>query len=252
MMRKIFHFTLLVALLSPGLVSGSPSPAGPPTAAEILEKNAAARGGRQAWKAVETMTMSGKLEAGGTQNTQLPFVLKLKRPRKSRMELEFRGQTAVQVYDGTNGWKLRPFLNRKDVEAYTPEELKAANLQAGLDGPLMDALARGYPVELEGTQSVEGRKAYNLKITGKDGQVRHVWVDAETFLELMIEGTPRQLDGKPHHVNTYLRDYRTVNGLKIPYVIETSVDGVKRTEKIQIEEVVVNPTLQDSLFTKPS
>lgn len=251
-MCKILRFMLLVALINPGLSSGGPLAAGQPTVAEILEKNAAARGGLQAWKAVRTLTMSGKLEAGGTQNVQLPFVLKLKRPRKSRMELEFQGRTAVQVYDGANGWKVRPFLNRKDVEPYTDEELKAAALQADLDGPLMDALARGYAVGLDGTQSVEGRKAYNLKITYKDGQVRHVWVDAESFLELMIEGTPRRLDGKYHHVNTYLRDYRTVSGLKIPYEIETAVDGIKTTEKIRMEEVVVNPNLQDSLFTKPS
>jgi outer membrane lipoprotein-sorting protein len=252
MMRKMFLFFLLAPLMNPGCVSGSSSPAGELTAAQILEKNAAARGGLQAWKAVQTMTMSGKLEAGGTQNVELPFVLRLKRPRKSRMELDFRGQAAVQVYDGTNGWKVRPFLNRKDVEPYTLEELKAATQQSDLDGPLMDAVARGYPVELEGTQTVEGHKAYNLKITRKDAQVRHVWIDADTFLELKIEGTPRQLDGKYRPVNTYLREYRTVNGLKIPYVIETAVDGVKQTEKIHIEEVVINPSLQDSLFTKPS
>lgn len=251
MMRRMFHFAV-VALLSVGFAAASPSSPDQPTAAEILQKNAVARGGLQAWKAVQTLTMTGKLEAGGTQNVQLPFVLKLKRPRKSRMELEFRGQTAVQAYDGINGWKVRPFLNRKDVEPYTAEELKAATQQADLDGPLMEAIARGYVVQIEGTQPVEGRKAYNLKITRKDGQDQHVWVDAETFLELMIEGTPRRLDGKEHKVKTYMRDYRTVNGLTIPYVVETAVDGVKQTEKIRIEQVVINPGLQDSLFTKPS
>lgn len=251
MLRKRY-FLLSVILLSPLFVSSNPSPTSQPPVAEILEKGAAARGGLQAWKAVETLTMSGKLDAGGTQNVQLPFVLKLKRPRKSRMELEFRGQTAVQVYDGVNGWKMRPFLNRKDVEPYTAEELKAATEQADLDGPLMEAVTRGYVVEVEGTQPVKGRKAFNVKITRKDGQVRHVWVDTETFLELMIEGTPRRLDGKYHNVSTYMSDYRTVNGLKIPYLIETAVEGVKQTEKIQIDQVVVNASLQDSLFTKPN
>ena len=30
----------------------------------------------------------------------------------------------MQVYDGTQGWKLRPFLNRHEVETMTAEELK--------------------------------------------------------------------------------------------------------------------------------
>jgi hypothetical protein len=33
--------------------------------------------------------------------------------------------------------------------------------------------------------------------------------------------------------------------------METIVQGVQRTEKIQIEKVVVNPRLDDSRFAKP-
>jgi len=66
----------------------------------------------------------------------------MKRPGKSRVEIEFAGKTAVQVYDGTNGWKLRPYLNRNDVEPFTAEEAKS---EAGktLDGPLVDYAAKG-------------------------------------------------------------------------------------------------------------
>jgi hypothetical protein len=42
-----------------------------------------------------------------------------------------------------------------------------------------------------------------------------------------------------------------VKGLMVPYVLETAVEGAKRTEKIRIESVVVNPKLEDSHFTKP-
>lgn len=48
-----------------------------------------------------------------------------------RMELQFNGQTAILVFDGANGWKLRPFLNRREVEPYSREEMKASSLQAG-------------------------------------------------------------------------------------------------------------------------
>jgi hypothetical protein len=195
--------------------------------------------------------MSGKLDAGGKQKVQLPFVLEMERNRKTRLELQFNGQTAVQVYDGTNGWKLRPFLNRRDVEPYTPDELKAASMQADIDGPLVDYVAKGTKVQLEGIQSVEGHDAFNLKLTLKTGQVQHIWVDAQTFLDVKIEGTPRRLDGRFHPVATYLRDYRSVNGLMIPYVNETAVDGVKQTEKILVEKVIVNPKLEDSHFSKP-
>ena len=75
------------------------------------------------------MTFSGKMDAGGKSKTQLPFVLEKKRPRKTRVELAFKNDTAVQVYDGVNGWKLRPYLGRKTVEPYSAEELKAAGVR---------------------------------------------------------------------------------------------------------------------------
>jgi outer membrane lipoprotein-sorting protein len=222
------------------------------TAPQIIQKNIAARGGLEAWRAVKTMSWAGKLEAGGKQNTELPFVLKMKRPLRSRLEIQFQGDTAVQVYDGTNGWKLRPFLGRRDVETFTEEEMKAASTQVDLDGPLVDYAAKGTKVELEEAEKVENRDAYRLRVTLKSGQELHVWVDAQTFLEIKQDGAPRRLDGKYHPVAIYFRDYQPVQGLLVPFVTETVVEGIKQTHKMKIEKVVVNPALEDSLFDKPA
>jgi len=53
----------------------------------------------------------------------------------------------------------------------------------------------------------------------KSGQVRHLWVDAESFLDVKVEGTPKRMDGKMRPVEVYYRDYRSVNGLMVPYVL---------------------------------
>ena len=241
------------------------------SAAEVVARNAAARGGLQAWRAVQTLSMTGKMEAGGNnrptipvpgvkpaqvpnqrlkEQAQLPFLLELKRPRKMRLELQFNGKTAVQVYDGTNGWKLRPFLNRHQVETFTSDELKAASLQADLDGYLIDYAAKGTKIEMQGIEKVENRDTYKLKLTLKGGQVEHVWVDAQTFLEAKLDGVPRRMDGKMRSVAVYPREYHTVNGLVMPYLLETMVEGVKQSEKIHIESIVVGPKLADSQFAK--
>ena len=256
------------------------------SAAVIVDKNVAARGGLQAWRAVQTMSLAGKLGAGGNQRAtlpapvlggkssqpvvpprpaeevQLPFVMELQRPRKMRFELQFNGQTALQVFDGANGWKLRPFLNRRVVEPYTEDEMKMASMQADLDGPLVDYAAKGSQIELAGMEKVEDRDTYKLKLTMKNGGVIHVWIDAQTFLEAKIEGQPRRLDGTDHPVEIYFRDYRPVNGLQIPFVLETKVLPVAKTalglkdppvpaEQTIIDRVVVNPKLDESLFSKP-
>jgi hypothetical protein len=279
-MRSQNLFRAVVVLgLAPLAVAGSETKPSAPkiTAVQIVDKNVAARGGLAAWRSVQAMEMKGKLEAGGNQRStfrvpdateamrkgaqvvpqrpkeqvQLPFVMDLQRGRKVRIEIEFKGQTAIQVYNGSQGWKLRPFLNRHEVEKFTPEELQAASMQSDLDGLLIDYAAKGSTVALEGTDQVEGRNSYKLKVTDKNGNARHVWVDAATFLETKIEGTPRRLDGKYHPVSTYFRDYRTVDGLMMPYVLETAVDGIRDTEKILIENIVSNPKLDESRFTMP-
>jgi hypothetical protein len=177
--------------------------------------------------------------------------MEMKRGHKSRVELEFAGKTAVQVYDGTNGWKLRPYLNRNDVEPFTADELKAEAVKADVDGYLVDYAAKGNKVELAGVEKVEGKDAYKLKITQKNGDVQYTWIDAQSFLDVKVSGTPRRMDGKMHNVSIYQRDFRAVNGLMIPYVLETAVDGYRETHKTVLESVVVNPKLDDSLFAKP-
>src|SRR5205807_8941334 len=124
------------------------------SATEIADRNVSARGGLQAWRAVQTMSYSGKLEAGGKENVQLPFFMEMKRPRKTRVEIEFANDKAVQVYDGANGWKLRPYLGRRDVEPFSADELKAASMEYDLDGPLVDHTTKGIQVDLEGVETV--------------------------------------------------------------------------------------------------
>ena len=254
------------------------------TAAQIVDKHVAARGGLQAWRAVQTLSVTGTMDAGrgdsaarsarlakggvgasvkrahadapagdkgeATQQVQLPFTLDMKRPHKSRLEIVFAGKTAVQVYDGTNGWKLRPYLNRNDIDPFTPEEAKSEATRGDLEGPLVDYAAKGTKVELAGVEPVEGHAAYKLKLTMKNGETQTIWIDAQSFLDVKVEGTPRRMDGKMHKVFVIQRDFRPVQGLTIPFVCETAVEGYPQTHALTLKTVVVNPTLDDARFTK--
>ena len=256
------------------------------SAAQIVEKHVAARGGAPAWKAVQALQFSGKLEAGrrdsytrsmgyvrynnsagkgghpgaasdardkdAGEQVLLPFTLDMKRPHLSRLEVAFAGKTAIQVYDGTRGWKVRPFLNRNDVEPLTADETRSAEAtREDLEGPLLDYAAKGTKVEFEKVEAVEGQDAYRLKLTMKSGAIRHMWIDAKTFLDVKVDGVPRRMDGKMHDVYVYQRDFRKVEGVMIPFTVETAVVGYPDTHKMIIEKATVNPKLDDALFTKP-
>jgi hypothetical protein len=221
------------------------------TAAQIVDRNLAARGGLPAWRAVNTLTMEGQLDAGGTPNVELPFTMRMKRGHKSRLEIVVHEQTAVQVFDGTQGWKVRPFLNRTDVEPYTAAEAKSAANAEELDGPLIDYTRKGTRIELAGTETIEGNDTYRLKLTLKNGEQRTVWIDGKNFLERKIDGEPRKMDGKLRKVALYYRAFQTENGLTTPRAVETVVEGMKPTRMMKITKVTLNEPMADSLFQKP-
>jgi hypothetical protein len=262
------------------------------SAQQIVEKHVAARGGLSAWRAVQTMSWSGSMDVGGADSVarsklwvaetwghkggkghaaaageaakdaapkpdakqvQLPFVMEVKRPGMSRVELEFAGKKAIQVFDGKNGWMTRPYLNRDDWEPFSKEQTESQIGKWDVDGPLFDYAAKGTKVALEGVDKVDGQDSYRLKLTLKGGKVQHIWIDAHSFLDVKVEGAPRRMDGHMHPVYVYQRDFRTVQGaVLVPFVMETVVDGYPDTHKMLIEKVGLNPKLDDALFTKPT
>jgi outer membrane lipoprotein-sorting protein len=236
-----------------------PAPAAEPapdlpklSAAQIVEKNEAARGGVAAWRAVDTITFTGKIDAGGKQDTLLPIKIQIKRPNKQRITIDFAGHTAVQVFDGQHGWKLRPYLNRPDAEPFSADELQKALAAPPLEGQLIDYAAKGSKVELEGTEMVEKRPTYRLKVTTKQGHTQHFWIDGSTFLEAKAEADPHRFNSKMRKTETYYRDYHRVGGISIPYVAETRVESAPQGHALTFEKAVVNEAMDDSLFAKPA
>ena len=246
-MMKIqtFAFAALLAVLPSCALAGTAATGSLPSADSLIQKNVLARGGAAKWRQLSTLQIQGSMDAG--KGVQLPYTMDLKRGRKVRVEILFQGKKAVQMYDGKQGWKVRPFLGRSDAEPFTAEEQQKASLDSDIDGLLIDYAAKGTRAEVESNELVEGHPAYKLKLTMKNGQVRHVWLDEETSLECKLDGT-RRMDGKERTVETLIRDYRTVDGIKVPFVYETAVDGVKQAGTIVVSTVRVNPALDDTLF----
>jgi hypothetical protein len=259
------------------------------SADQIVERNVAARGGAAAWAAVKSMTLAGRMDGGperkdggrvaelsapgarhskvearaaglaamkasapvAPRQIQLPFRMSLQRPNQSRVEIDFQGLTAVQVWNGQNGWKLRPYLGRSEVEPFSDEETRLTAAQQELDGPLINHQAKGTQVALDGTEMVDGRPTYRLKLTYRNGDERRIWIDSQSFLDVMLEGDTRRIEGKVRRVMTLMRDFRPVGGVKVAHQTETRVEGIRVGEKIQIEQVVLNPALDPATFARP-
>jgi hypothetical protein len=220
-------------------------------AAEIVAKNAAARGGVDSWRKIETMVWTGHLESSRTPAPSLPFELEQKRPNKTRFEIHAMNQRTMRLFDGARGWKSRPSPSgRVDLVPYTHEEALYARDEPIIDGPLIDHDAKGSTVTLAGVERLGGLKTYHLAVRSVSGEREDVWVDAESFLEVKVSRMTYG-PGGPGMVPTFYRDYKTIEGIQIPTTIQIG-DGSNGTpDLMHIERVVLNVPLSDKRFSPP-
>ena len=115
--------------------------------------------------------------------------------------------------------------------------------------PVIDHGVRGG-ADHRATQAVNRRRGRRGRYQDR-GDVKHNWIDAQSFLDVKVQGVRHRMDGRKRDVWIVQRDFRTVQGLKMPFVPETAVDEVPQTHKMTVEAMAVNHPLEDSRFTKP-
>ncbi len=241
MLRKSLLFTLTISALA--------LPVHAQTVDELIAKNIQARGGMEKLKSVQSLRMSGKMTFG--QGMEAPITLELKRPKELRMEFTVQGLTGVQAYDGSSGWMIMPFSGKKDPEPMTADVVKALEVQADMDGPLVDYKAKGHKVELVGKEKVEGTDAYKLKVTLKNGDLRNIYLDSDSFLEIKSEGK-RTVRGTEVETESSIGDYKEVDGIMFPFSIEAGAKGSPQKQKYSIEKIQLNVPMEDSRFKMPA
>ena len=233
-----------------GLVAGATlvAPAFAQTVDEVIAKANEARGGLEKMKAVQSVRMKGKMTMG--PGLEAPITIEMKRPRNARMEFTIQGMTGVQAYDGQQAWGISP-MGSKQPEPMPAEMAKELDNQADIDGPLVDFKAKGHQVELVGKEKVEGSDAWKLKLTLKSGDVQHLYLDADSYLEIRSE-SKRQVRGSEMEVETTIGDYKEVAGLLWPHSIQSAAKGRPEKQTIAIESIEVNAAIDDARFKMPA
>ena len=256
-MRATLALTCVVICSCLGL--STPAAAKQLTAEEIVARNVEARGGLEAWRNLQTMIWTGQLESDSAPTPSMAFTLEEKRPNKTRFEITGAGAHTMRIFDGMHGYKVRARREgTPDIQPYSREELDFARDSQAIDGPLIDYQARGSTVKLVGTEKLEDHKTYHLAVQFASGGQQDVWVDAKTFLELRVDrpaysnaAAGGALAVRAGSVPVYYRNYKSFDGVQIPTLIEIGV-GTRRTpDRMQIERVALNSSIDDRMFQRP-
>ncbi len=241
MFRKLCFGIIAVAALVPVMWAQ--------TADEIIAKNVQARGGMDKLKSVQSMKATATMAMG--PGMEAPGVLLQKRGNLARLEFTIQGLTAVQAYDGKSAWQIMPFTGKKDPELMSADEAKEVEEMADIDGPLVDYKSKGHQVEFLGKEKIEGTDAYKLKLSLKNGDVVTVYIDADSFLEIKDE-TKRTVRGTEQVVESSIGDYKEVNGIILPFAVESGVKGSAEKQKLTISKIELNVPIDDSIFKMPA
>jgi len=223
----------------------------PLTADEIVSRYVAARGGADRLAAIRSLRLTGKVVFGfGDSTIEASWAKVQKRRGMVRTEVSLQGLTAVDAYDGSEGWTLQPFGGRRDAQKQSPDDAKSLAQDADLDGPLVRWREKGHRLEYLGTEDVDGTPALKLRVGLKDGDTKYVFLDPDYFLEIRVE-TVSRVRGAEQVRQTDLGSYEQVEGVWIPFSIESGTKGERRGQHLSIERAEANVDVDDGIFRFP-
>lgn len=235
-MKKLFtiaiFFSMVISLQSQEL-------------SEILE-NYYEVNGQESLSALETRTVTGRIFQMGSE---FSFVQTSKRPNLFRLEADIMGQKFIQAFNGTEGWMVAPFMGTTDPQDIPVDQLKSIKREADFDGLLYNYEEKGIDLAFEGIEDLEGSDVYKIKATYDDGDESFIFIDLETYVILKTEAKISMM-GTEAMTETFLSNYKMIDGTAIAFSIETKVNGQVQSQ-INIDSVEYGKEVDNSIFERP-
>ncbi|MEO8502500.1 MAG: hypothetical protein ABI609_01245 [Acidobacteriota bacterium] len=228
----------LAALLALGAVVES-APARP-TQSEILDRWAAALGGRPRLAAVRSVHMIARLEVGGREGRfETWYTARGQRHDLTEIPGLFRQEI---IFDGARGWvrgasgQVRP-LTGSELEDQVTSIFQAT--YAWL-------LPGRFPIDVVVSGETPDHSAWVLAIHPRHGTPYAVFLDRETFLPLRLEQ-----HGLDRTTIQTLSNWREVAGIRFPWRARQTNGDPQLDLDFAIERIEFDAVLDPQLFTEP-
>ena len=181
---------------------------------------------------------------------EMPFKTMSKRPNKAYMEVDIQGAKMMMGFDGKNGWAIQPWTGSAEPVDLLGPELRPMREMSDMDGSLWNYVEKGHQIELLGTEEMEGSEVYVLKLTRKDGDISHYYLDSEKYVMLKLS-YKMVVNGQETEMVSFMSNFQDVEGYIMPFTIEQRFDG-QTGITITFDEVKFNVDIDDAIFIKPA
>ena len=216
-----------------------------PSVDQILTAYAQALGGQAAYEKVSTRTMKGTVEIPDDNVTGTALVV-AKAPGSFRLTMDIPGYGVVEtVLDGDNGWEKNP-----DSGTHAMSKADLAVAQRDHDFYREVRLKELYPkMQAAGPDKVGGRAVNVVEATPAAGPAEKLYFDAESGLLVKRDFERVTLEDGIVQYEMLFKDYRDVDGLKLPFTIEQR--SPDNTMIFKFTGIKNNAPLADAAFAKP-
>lgn len=217
---------------------------GAETLDQVVAKHIAAKGGRDAWNALDSLEATGEYTAFSKVE---PFTQRKTRDRKYYMNHAWGDQPVVMGFDGQTAWWDNAFFG-KGPRAIEGPDREVLERDLDFATPLFDLESAGHAATLLGAQELDGIDVIAIELQRAD-ESKEIWyLDPSTYLEVGRD-SPGSDFGRPMTQRTFFDDFREVAGVMIPFYTET--EWYTRHRVMAIASIEVNVEADDSLFSMP-
>jgi hypothetical protein len=208
--------TRVLAVLFAALVAfAAPARAQVSDVETIVARHIDARGGAGAMRAIRSLVFSeGRYSEPGYEGSG-QAVMMLTRPYHKLVGHPQRKPDMMEGYDGAAWeWYRDPGIVLRTVGSASG----ALRHFADVEGPFLDYRGKGHKVELRGTEVIDGRPAYQVRLTMMDGYATDNFIDSQSYLIVATRHTAQvHAFGEAVRSQTRMEDYRRVAGVLFPF-----------------------------------
>jgi len=215
---------------------------GAQTLDEIINKNYSALGAEALEKA-KTIYMEGRASQMGME---IPMVMLMKQPDKVKVVTTVNGMDIVMSYDGVKGYMINPMSGATDPVELPQEQLGDVQRYNMFHNQLLDQFRAGN-LKLLGEEEVNGQPAFKIEAAGEEGKPSYIFIDKGSSMIVKTLAKVNQM-GQDYEVETYIKEYMEVSGIKFPKVSNSFVNGMEAGE-ITFDKVEIDREMDDSIFT---
>jgi len=209
---------------------------------EIINRSYAATGAEKLEKA-KTLYIEGKASQMGIE---MPMTMYMKQPDKVKIVITYNGMDIVTMFDGEKGYMINPLAGSTEPIELPKEQLSDIQKNNMFHNQLMDNFRSGK-ITLMGTEEVNGKPAFKLMISVENGSPQYYYIDKESFLTVKTTATVAQM-GQEMEVESYIREYSDINGIKFPKLTVSFVNGTE-AGSMSMDKIEIDKEIDDAIFS---